>query len=105
MVKYTHSLNIKEPQAKEVIHVCKDYWPGALITLGPKKWVLFALSRVFFGAKAGSQSAIPEDSSRARAACVIARHVRTSQTIFFSLSREAGRTNRPTDRSFGVRAD
>jgi hypothetical protein len=41
-VKYTHSLNMKEPQAKEVIHVCKDYWPGALITLGPKKWVLFA---------------------------------------------------------------
>ena len=45
--------------------------------------------------QAASQAAIPEDSSRARAAFVIARHV--SQTFFFALERS--QPDEPTDRS------
>lgn len=97
----THSLNIKEPQAKELIHVCKDYWPGALITLGPKKWGPLRLVPRFLRCQ-GSQPTSREDSSRARASSCAPRTHRTNRWIF---ALERSRPDRPTDRSFGVRAD
>lgn len=73
--------------AKTTGHVLSS--PSAL-----RNGVLFALSRAFFGAKAASQSAIPEDSSRARASSR-ATYAPHKPSDFRSRGKPAG--PRPTD--------
>lgn len=87
-----------------VIHVFECYWPGALI-IHQEMGSAWALPRAFFGAKAGSQPIQPSreiPAGRVRHRAPRRRHTNaTKGTVDFAL--EAGSTDRPIDRSFGVR--
>jgi len=88
-----------------VIHVSEGYWPGALITLGPKGWGRFWLCPLaFFGAKADSQpisypGRFQLGALRHRAPRI---NKRNQGTVGFAL--EAGSTDRSIEASASASA-